>query len=76
MTVLQHWVIYDHPSDFPGHMVVRCLLVGPGTVEATDEIWLRDTLAQAREVVSENYPEGFRLDRQPGDDPVIVEVWV
>lgn len=76
--VLEQWVIYDHPRDHPEHWVVRCWLIGlvRGEPVVTPEIWLRPTLEQAREVIAANYPGGHRLDRDPGDDPVITEVWI
>ena len=74
---MQQWVIYDHPVDFPEHYVVRCWVIGPGAPPGhTGEAWLRDSLDGAREVIAANYPGGYRLNRQPGDDPVIVEVWI
>lgn len=74
--VLEQWVIYDHPSDHPEHWVVRRWLIGGGRIAADPGVWLRPTLGQAREVIAANYPDGHRLDRDPGDDPVITEVWI
>lgn len=73
---MEQWVIYDHPSDFPEHYVVRCWVVSARGAGHTGEAWLRDSLDGAREVIAGNCPGGYRLPRQPDDDPVIVEVWV
>lgn len=73
---MEQWVIYDHPSDFPNHVVVRCWKIGPGTIEATSHVSLCSSIRKARQVVAANYPDGYRLKRQPGDDPCIVEVWI
>jgi hypothetical protein len=74
--VLEHWVIYDHPLDFPKHFVVRLWLIQAGRIEVTNGVWLRDDLAGARAVIKANCPGGYRLDRWDGDDPAIVEVWI
>lgn len=75
--MMEQWVIYDHPRDYPTHVVVRCWMIhGDGQVEVTPEVWLRDDLDSAREVIAGNYPGGYRLPRAAGDDPVIVEVWI
>jgi hypothetical protein len=76
MVMMQQWVIYDHPADFPEHYVVRCWIIGAGEWWHTGEAWLRPDLESAREVIAGNYPDGYRLDRQPEDDPVVVEVWI
>lgn len=73
---MQQWVIYEHPRDFPEHFVIRCWNITAGVIMQTNEVWLRPDLDSAREVVAVNCPGGYRLDRQPGDDPVIVEVWI
>lgn len=73
---MEQWVIYDNPSDFPGQIVVRRWLIGPGTVEPTPHVSLCTTIDQARNVVQANYPSGYRLPRQQDDDPCIVEVWI
>lgn len=73
---MEQWVIYDHPLDFPEHFVVRCWIVGPGSIAHTGEAWLRDSLEGAREVIAGNFPDGVCLARQPDDDPAIAEVWI
>jgi hypothetical protein len=68
-------VIYRNPSDFPGKYVVRRqwagrggVLIEPGTLAVVD------TLDQARAAVPPE--QDTRLNRQPDDDPCIVEVWL
>lgn len=74
MDGLVTWTIYDHPADFPNHVVVRPWeVVGGGHVEPGPQ-WLCKDLDEARELLA---PLGlYRLDRQPNDDPTIIEVWV
>lgn len=74
---LQQWVIYDHPTDYPDSVVVRCWhIFRDGTFGPTGEVWLRDDIEGAREVINANYPDGYRLDRHERDDSKIIEVWV
>lgn len=74
------WVIYygatNHP---PGKWVVRAQDAGVSPLECPDRIRRHelffecDSLEEARAKV----PEGlYRMPRQPGDDPVIVECWL
>lgn len=61
--------IYDHPTDYPDHFVVR-LWDGE---EPTHTIVLADTLAEARAAI----PQGLAcIKRTKGDDPKIVETWI
>ena len=62
------WAIYDHPSDFPDHWVVRRWV--SGVPDAVGRGYL--TLDAARA----SLPEGLEnLGTEPGEDPVIAEVW-
>lgn len=71
---LAMWTVTDHPKDYPNDFVARKQLIGPGGVMAwTREIITGKTLAELRTKL----PPGLHcLGRQPGDDPVIVEVWL
>lgn len=63
------FTIYKSPKDFEGKYVTRLFNVE----HPTEYCVVKDTLEQAREVL----PEGLtKIDRQPQDDPVIVEVWL
>lgn len=70
--LLEMFVIYDSPTDFPGRFVVRPWAAGrEGTVYG--DAMVAATLEEARELV----PAGLhRVTRSPGDDPVIVETWI
>ena len=70
---VSQYAIYDHPSDFPDHFVVREWRVADGRVEPAEDCWLTKTLEEARAII----PAGFyNVGRWTGDDPVIVEVWI
>lgn len=63
------WVVYENPKDYPGSFVAR-----PGvTGGMACAVLLADTLDELRA----DLPPGLtRLERDPTDDPVIVEVWL
>jgi hypothetical protein len=67
------WTIYDRPTDYPDSYVVRPWILSsgsehpiPGAAVAAPD------LDAARDLV----PAGsFRMERNPDDDPCIVETW-
>jgi len=75
-TVLSIWVVFDHPRDFPRHVVVREQRIVRGmrepvsaavgclydTVDAAMKDWARRGL--------------YWMPRYADDDPIIVGVWV
>ena len=74
MAAVRTYTIYQHPADFPTvpYVVRGWHTTKMGTV-ASGEVAFADTLEQARGYI----PEGmYNLDRDPDDDPVIVETWV
>lgn len=70
---LDLFTIYEHPADYPrGYIVRRWVANRNGFAEAR-EAFATETLEDARLLV----PEGlFRLEREPNDDPTIVETWI
>lgn len=63
------FVVYDHPSDFPEHVVLQLWLYD----KPTNRTWTFASIEGARAAV----PGGlFRLPAQPGDDPKILETWL
>jgi hypothetical protein len=69
----QIWVIFDHPRDFPDKFVIRIQEASASGVRHRPEVWLRDSLEEARKVI----PPGLvRIERDPSDDSVIVESWI
>lgn len=65
------WTIYERPSDFPSHYVVR---VWYGMVPEPKP-QLRDNLDQARAwAISQG--ASTPLQRDTRDDPCIVESWI
>jgi hypothetical protein len=73
------WVIYENPSDYPGKFVARwwqlaVLPSEPGAVYVpTSEKHVEDTLDAVRARIGSGFAYFARM---PGDDPVIVEVWI
>jgi hypothetical protein len=70
---LQLWTIYDHPSDFPDCFIARMSLISRAGMVMTRETITGATLEELRS----RLPRGLiRFNRDPTDDPVIVEVWL
>jgi len=71
---LSIWTIYDHPLDFPNEYVARRFTVGANGSGPTDDILTSTSLDLLR---TELAGRGLTvIDRLPGDDPKIVEVWL
>lgn len=69
-------VIYDHPRDYPGYVVVRKWTADLLT-EAAPVPDCRATLAGSLEEARRTLPAGaVALGRMRSDDPVIAEVWM
>ena len=72
--MLELFVVYDSPSDFPGKFVVRRHFVtssGLEFAEVTQRV--RESLEEARAEI----PKGRKnIGRHEKDDPAICEVWV
>lgn len=71
---LYQFTIYYHPIDFPQHVVLRPVRIGPGTVEHHVIGCLYDSIEEARFDVM-----GFcdmQIPRDPSDEPQIVETWM
>lgn len=69
---LQTYTVYQHPADNPdGYSMTQWSVTADGPVAvATVHV---STLERARYLI----PPGLvRLERDPNDDPVIVETWV
>jgi hypothetical protein len=66
------WTIYNRPLDYPEKFVARRWLATPQPTP-TDEVIVADELDGLRRQL----PAGlYRMERQPGDDPFIVECWI
>lgn len=71
---LRMFVLYHSPADYPGLWVMRRWDVS-NELQATDEVWIS---ASSPEPLRERCRGRgmFRMPRQEGDDPVIVETWL
>jgi hypothetical protein len=75
--LLRSWTIYERPSDYPLHYVVRAFRIMRGEPPIPEpDVYLCDTLALAREQVEALAPDLYRIARSKSDDPTIVETWV
>lgn len=69
---LSIWTVYERPLDHPENFLARRWEVTP-EITPTGDVLLADDLNALREML----PAGLvRLERQPADDPVIVETWL
>lgn len=68
--MLDMWVIYRRPSDYPDHYVARLWLAGASTLTFA----LADTLGELQAALIE--AGRIKLDRDRNDDNVIVETWL
>lgn len=74
MSELSIYTIYRRPLDHPSGYAVTRWQVLPGAEPEPIETWrATDSLDEARALIP---PGLFRLARDPGDDPVIVESWL
>lgn len=69
---LSIWTVYDKPRDHPDKYVARRWLTTPQPVPTSD-IFLADTLDSLRQQLP---PGLIQMQRQPGDDPSILETWL
>ena len=70
------WVIYNSPIEYPGEFVARRWVTTPPPVKIypTDDIFRAKSLKIIRKEMERRYL--YRLDRNPSDDPSIVECWI
>jgi len=61
--------VYNSPSDYPGKFVARLWDVD----KPTNIVAVAESLEEIREAKP---PEMIIMERQPNDDPVIVETWI
>jgi len=71
---LTMWTVYDHPRDFPNHFVARCFQIKADAAVATKSVVTADKIETIRSVMQRMGK--VCLQRDPNDDPKIVEVWL
>ena len=73
-----HYSVMRGTSDYPGEIVVRKWIIpaAGGEPEPGGIVVRAPDLGAARDALRSIDPNLYRLDRQPGDDPVIVETWI
>jgi hypothetical protein len=74
--VMDMWVIYDSPTDFPGLFVARRHEILCGTHQPTKEYYTAKLLKILRIWVQGEAPGCVLIPRSPEDDPKIVESWL
>jgi len=72
LDVIEQWVVYDRPADYPTGFIARRWEITRGYVHWTADSIKGDTL----QAVRRKLPRGLvKLTRAPEDDPRIVEAW-
>ena len=71
--MLDMYVVYERPLDFPNSFVVRHWIVDADGGKPTDWMVVGKTLDDVRQAIP-----GYcvRLERSPEDEPQIVESWI
>lgn len=72
--MLEQFVIYDHPRDFPVGYVVRRWEIHTSEDLRPMEAWKAESLEHARKLVPAR--ASVCITRSPGDDYAIVETWM
>ena len=67
------WVVTWNTSDYPRRAAARPHFIGRGTQHVLRAVLLADSLDRVRQQLPHSLT---KMDRQPDDDPIIVEVWV
>jgi len=73
--MLAMWTVYKHPKDYPNDYVARRFEVDARGPRPTESIIISETLETLRDVLAFEM-HLTPLDRNEGDDPVIVETWL
>lgn len=68
------WVIYKHPSDYPDQYVARKFQINSPAALPTTDVILESTLDSIRSHMQRKHLT--LIQREVGDDPVIVESWI
>lgn len=73
--LVRHYVIYHNALDYPGKYVLRGHTVtAQGPIPDPEPIAVADTLDGAR--LGLPIEADYRLERDPQDEPQIVELWI
>lgn len=73
-TVMEMFVIYERPRDYPdGYVMRRWEIGGSVSPRPTDYFITGKTLEEVRRAVP---PHCIRLHRHPNDETQIVETWI
>lgn len=72
------YTVYADPLDYPGHYVVRRFESGPLGVIPCEIVAMGKTLGEVRNLLLSGEPPKnlTRINRNPYDDPKIVEIWL
>lgn len=66
--------IYKNPADYPGKFIARLFDIKKGKHRPTEIVVVADNLFEIRKKIPRE--QMFIIDRDPQDDPCIVEMWI
>ena len=72
-TRIIHYVVYDHPLDYPDEYVVREFHIQGGNVQAKDIIFKETDLSKIRKHLQNLGATPLNID---DPNPVILETWM
>jgi len=70
---LSIWVVYERPRDYPTSYVVRRHAISQGGSYGMGDLSVHATLDEARAAIPS---WTVRLERDPNDEPQILESWI
>lgn len=68
------WVVYDHPDDDPNFYLARQWVVSAGNFTPTTNTVRARHIEDIREKMM--HMDLFRIDRDPSDEPSVLEQWL
>ena len=72
-SVLDIYVVYEHPTDYPDKFVLRKWAITPNEIHPEKTVIVEDTLEALHKHVPHNMA---RIERNILDEPQIIEIWL
>ncbi len=76
MGLMDVFVVYESPSDYPGEIVVRRFTAEGGQPAPQKLVYRGTSLEDARETILKLVPHALRFARELSDERQIFECWI